>query len=138
MIAVVSPWGLGWISAAAAVVAFELVVCAGGAVQSGIQVGYASLLIELAPIGRRQAFVSLVNTFVGPTLILPMLGGLLVDRVNAPTLFALCAMASVFGYRAAKAIPPLAGPRSDAPDPEGREPAERSKDQRSPISALKS
>jgi len=101
LIAMVSPWGLGWIAPGAAVIALEVVMCLGGATQSGMGVGYASLMLLLAPPGRRQAFIGLINTFLGPTLLLPMLGGALVDWVNAPVLFALCAGVALIGVRAA-------------------------------------
>ena len=81
--------------------ALEAVVGLGGAAQSAMGVGYASLMLLLAPVGRRQAFVGLINTFLGPTMLLPMLGGALVDWLNAPVLFALCAAAGLVGVRAA-------------------------------------
>jgi len=100
-----SPWSLGWIGAGSAVLALEVVTFFGGAAQSGMLIGYGSLILELAPSGRRQRFVSLANTFVGPTMLLPMLGGALVDRFSAPVLFALCAGLALIGYRAAGRLP---------------------------------
>jgi hypothetical protein len=108
-VAVASPWWLGWLSAGASVLALEAVACAGGAVQSGMIVGFASLLIELAPHGRRPSFVSLMNSFLGTTMLLPAVGGALVDWFNAPVVFALCAAAALFGYRAAAGLPDRAG-----------------------------
>jgi hypothetical protein len=104
-VAVASPWSLGWLSARASVLALEVVACVGGAVQSGMIVGFASLLIELAPHGRRPSFVSLMNSFLGTTMLLPAVGGALVDWFNAPVVFALCAAAALFGYRAAAGLP---------------------------------
>ncbi len=100
-----SPWWLGWIPAGAAVAALEAVAFVGGAAQSAILIGYGSLLIELAPVGRRHSFVGLTSTFLGPFMFLPMLGGALVDLVNAPTVFALCTGAALIGYRAARRLP---------------------------------
>ena len=100
-IAIASPWGLGWLPAGAAVLALEAVIGLGGAAQSAIGVGYSSLMLLLAPPGRRQAFVGLINTFLGPAMLLPMLGGALVDWLNAPVLFTLCAAAGIVGVRAA-------------------------------------
>jgi hypothetical protein len=100
-IAIASPWGLGWLPAGAAVLALETVIGLGGAAQSAIGVGYSSLMLLLAPPGRRQAFVGLINTFLGPAMLLPMLGGALVDWLNAPVLFTLCAAAGIVGVRAA-------------------------------------
>jgi hypothetical protein len=46
-----------------------------------------------------------MNSFLGVTMLLPALGGALVDWINAPVVFALCATLSVFGYRAACRLP---------------------------------
>jgi hypothetical protein len=104
-LAVLSPWSLGVLSRSATVIGLELVAMAGGAAHSGLLVAYGSLVIELAPAGARQGFVSMINTFIGPTMLLPMLGGLVVDATNAPALFALCAGAGLIGYRAAARLP---------------------------------
>ena len=104
-IALASPWKFAWISAHAAVISLEVLAFFGGVVHSALSVGYASLSIELAPPGRRQAFVSLLNTFVGPTMLLPMLGGALLDVSNAPVLFALCGVLALIGSHAASKLP---------------------------------
>jgi hypothetical protein len=49
--------------------------------------------------------VSLANTLIGPTMLLPALGGALVDWINAPTLFALCGAAGWVGFSAAVGLP---------------------------------
>jgi hypothetical protein len=100
-IAILSPWRLGWLSAGTAVLAYEAVFLLGGAAQSGMSVGYSSLMLLLAPPGRRQAFVGLINTFLGPFMLLPMLAGALVDRLGAPAVFALCSAVALVGVRAA-------------------------------------
>ncbi len=128
VIAVASPWRLGWISAGAAVSALEVVVCLGGAGQSAMTVGDSSLMLLLAPPGRRQAFVGLINTFLGPIMLLPMLGGALVDWLDAPVLFGLCAVVGLVGVRAAvklrdsRAVPPVARPAGDAGWPDVDQP----------------
>ncbi len=101
LIAILSPWRAGWLSAGAAVLAYEAVFFLGGAAQSGMAVGYSSLMLLLAPPGRRQAFVGLINTFLGPFMLLPMLGGALVDLLGAPPVFALCSLVGLAGVRAA-------------------------------------
>ena len=100
-----SPWGMGWIPARLALLGLEAVATLGGAVSSGLIVGYAAAMIENAPLGQRQSFVSLMNTFVGPTMLLPMLGGFVVDAFNAPLLFLLCGIASIAGLRAVSRLP---------------------------------
>ena len=62
-------------------------------------------MIEDAPEGQRQAYVSLMYTFLGPTMLLPMVGGFIVDAVNAPFLFLCCGLVGLIGYRAATRLP---------------------------------
>lgn len=104
-IAVASPWKLGWIGAGAAVIALEAVTAVGGAAQAGISVAYGSLVIQLAPGGRRQAFVTLANTFVAPSMLLPAVGGALLDRTSAPVVFALAGLGALWGTRSATRLP---------------------------------
>ena len=95
----------GVISSRAALVALELMAALGGAVHSGVSVAFNAALIEDAPAGQRQGFVSVMYTFLGPTMLLPMLGGFVVDAVNAPFLFLVCGVACVAGYYAASRLP---------------------------------
>lgn len=105
LVATASPWRLGWLPSGSAVIALEALTILGGAAQSALLVGYGSLLIELAPPGRRHSFVGLTSTFLGPFMFLPMLGGALVDRLSAPLVFALCALAGIVGHLAARGLP---------------------------------
>ena len=104
-ISLASPARLGWIPARVAVLALEGVMALGGAPHSAILVGYASLAIELAPAGRRQSFVSTMNSFLGPTMLMPAAGGALLDVIGAPALFALCGVVGFVGFRAARLLP---------------------------------
>ncbi len=104
-IAVLSPWRLGWLPHDAAVIGLELVAAAGGAAQAGINVAYGSLVIQLATPGRRQAFVSLSNTFVAPGMLLPAVSGALLDVTSAPVVFTLVGAAILWGARSADALP---------------------------------
>jgi hypothetical protein len=118
LVALVSPWRLGWLAAGPAVLALEVVFFLGGAAQSATVAGYSSLMLLLAPPGRRQAFIGLINTFLGPLMLLPMLGGALVDWLGAPVLFALCSAAALVGVRAAWRLPATRGSTA-APAGEG-------------------
>jgi len=116
-VALASPAGRGWIGATPAIVALETLAFFGGVAHSGLSVGYSSLSIELAPPGERQAFFSLLNTFLGPTLLLPAIAGALLDVTSAPVLFALCGALALWGSRAAMKLPrpaALAGARATA------------------------
>ena len=119
-VAAMSPWWLGILPRAASVIALEAIVFLGGAAHSGLIVGYASLVIGAAPIGQRQAFVSLMNTFVGVPMLLPVVGGALVDLINAPTVFALCGVASLVGVRAALRLPEAAAQSTPTLDDDAR------------------
>ena len=107
-IAWVSPYGAGWIGADAAVVLLEIVAGLGGAALSGMIVGYASLVLITAPPGRRQTHLAIMHSFLGPTLLLPALGGALVDATRPPVLFALGGAAALLGWRAASRLPAAA------------------------------
>jgi hypothetical protein len=117
--AALSPWGLGWIATGHAVLLLEALSFASGTVQSGITLAYASLVIQLAPQGGRQSFMGLMNTFLGSTLFLPALGGALVDALNAPAVFALCALGAIPCHLAACRLP--AGRAPAAPPAAGLE-----------------
>jgi hypothetical protein len=120
-VAWLSPWGLGWLPAGTAVLAFEVLAFAGGCAQAGILVAFGALLLAYAPEGGRQRWVSEMMTFLGITMVLPMLAGVVVDLVNAPTLFAFCGMVALLGSGAAARLPERRGPHTAAvagsPDP---------------------
>jgi hypothetical protein len=59
-------------------------------------------------------YLSVLSTFIGPTMFLPMLGGMLVDALNAPVLFLACGLASITGYWAASRLPAHAARPLDA------------------------
>lgn len=104
-IAVAAPHHAGWISAGAAVLLFEALAFAGGAAQTGTVMSYSSLMLELAPAGDRPMFVGLLNTVLAASMIVPPVVGALVDRIGAPAVFALCALAAVPCHLAARRLP---------------------------------
>jgi hypothetical protein len=105
LVAYLSPWSLGLLPRSTAVLVLEALVFFGGAAHSGVLVGFGSLLLELAPQGRRIEFVSLTNTFLAPCMLIPVIGGALVDRIHAPAVFALCGLLGLLGLRAALRLP---------------------------------
>lgn len=108
-VAYASPWGYQLIPAPSAVLALEGVAFVGGAAQAGILVAFGSLLIGLAPKGRRQMFVSVMLTFLGVTTLLPMLGGAFVDAFGAPLLFAVCGVTTLAGASQLARLPESRG-----------------------------
>lgn len=65
--------------AALLTLAFGLV----GATVSGTNIGFQSLLLAIAPAARRPSYVGLMNSFIGPFMLLPAGAGWLSD-VSAP------------------------------------------------------
>jgi len=108
-VAYASPIAFGLIPASSAVLALEAVAFVGGAAQAGILVAFGSLLIALAPQGRRQMFVSVMLTFLGVTTLLPMLGGAFVDAFGAPLLFAVCGVTTLAGASRLEQLPESRG-----------------------------
>jgi hypothetical protein len=70
-------------------IAFALV----GAAVSGTNIGFQSLLLAIAPAARRPSYVGLMNSFVGPFMLLPAFAGWLSD-ITAPAVVFLGAVAS--------------------------------------------
>ncbi len=93
----------------AAIPLLEGIAFFGGVAHSGMLVAYGSLVIELAPVNRRQTFVSLMNTFLGVATLLPLAGGALVDAFGPAVVFALCGGLSLVGFRAALRLPAVRG-----------------------------
>ncbi|MEO5987655.1 MAG: hypothetical protein ABIU54_02040 [Candidatus Eisenbacteria bacterium] len=108
-VAYASPWRFHLIPSTSAVFALEGVALVGGAAQAGILVAFGSLLIGLAPQGRRQMFVSVMLTFLGVTTLLPMLGGAFVDAFGAPLLFAVCGVTTLVGASRLARLPESRG-----------------------------
>jgi hypothetical protein len=96
--------------------AFALV----GATVSGTNIGYQSLLLAIAPVARRPSYVGLMNSFVGPAMLLPALGGWVADATRPEIVFALSFVAALAAIGLAARLP--GGRMSDVvtgPDREG-------------------
>ncbi len=75
---------------------FALVICAWsflviGAVASSFMLGFMNYVLELAPAGQRPTYTGLFNSIGGALVLLPVLGGWLVDATDYRVLFALTA-----------------------------------------------
>ena len=76
-----------------------------GAVVSGNNIGYQSLLLAIAPAARRPSYVGLMNSFVGPAMLLPALGGILVDATSPLAIFAVAASCGAGAFGLARRLP---------------------------------
>jgi hypothetical protein len=72
---------------------------------SGNNIGYQSLLLAIAPVARRPSYVGLMNSFVGPAMLLPALGGLLVDATSPLAIFGVAAACGAGAMGLARRLP---------------------------------
>jgi len=62
-----------------------------GLTSSGTWIGFTNYLLDTVPVARRPSYLGFMNTLVAPTTLSSVAGGLVVDRLGYPALFALCA-----------------------------------------------
>ena len=94
-----------------------------GAAVSGTNIGYQSLLLAIAPAARRPSYVGLMNSFLGPFMLLPALAGVLVDRAGPLVVFAAALVAAGAAFMLTARLPQRPAAQSARPPgPEG-EPA---------------
>ncbi len=66
---------------------YALVFALIGANYTGYMQGYSNLVLEMAPSDQRPAYVGLYNTLGGTLLLVPLLGGWLLQGTSYPVLF---------------------------------------------------
>jgi len=69
-----------------------------GLVGSSFMLGHLNYVLDLAPAGQRPIYVGLLNTLGGAIVVLPPLGGLLLQYTSYPVLFALTAAFVLLGH----------------------------------------
>lgn len=88
---------------------YSLVFAFVGAYSAGLTLSFDNFLVEIAPGARRPTYVGFMNTLVGvETVILPLIGGGIVDSVSYSVVFAV---SLVFQALAAALSLGLADPR---------------------------
>jgi Na+/melibiose symporter-like transporter len=91
-----------------------------GATVSGVNIGYQSMLLAIAPVARRPSYVGLMNSFVGPAMVLPVVGGLVADFTRPEAVFALSFVAAGISVAIAGRLPEHPAPAVGAgPSREG-------------------
>lgn len=88
--------GLRWVYAA--------VFVSLGALANGGLAGFMSYLLEFAPAENRTVYVGLANTLNGVVLVMPFLGGWLLQASSFPALFAATAAVSCLGFLASLGV----------------------------------
>ena len=67
--------------------------------------GFMNYLLELAPPGHRPTYMGLSNTLGGLLVIVPMLGGWLLQATSYPVLFVAAAVGPLVAWVMAMGLP---------------------------------
>jgi MFS family permease len=87
--------GLGYLLAFAAI----------SIVDNSFMLGYLNYVIEIAPPRERPAYVGLINTISGVLVVLPLVGGALLQVTSYPALFGIAATGAVSGLLLSMRLP---------------------------------
>ena len=93
--------------------AFALV----GAAVSGMNIGFQTLLLAIAPAARRPSYVGLMNSFVGPFMLLPAVAGWVSDVTAPAVIFVGAVAAAGVAWWIAARLPQTAA--AESPQPPG-------------------
>jgi MFS family permease len=74
-----------------AVYVYSLIFLAIGALNSSYMPGFINFVLELAPPEERATYIALTNTLCGVLLVVPFLGGWLLQATSYPVLYAVTA-----------------------------------------------
>ena len=85
--------------------AYAWVFVALGIVNSSIMLGFMNYILELAPPAQRPTYMGLSNTLGGVLVLVPMLGGWLLQATSYPVLFAAAAVGPVVAWGIAMGLP---------------------------------
>jgi hypothetical protein len=78
----------GHLAGASTVYIYSLIFFAIGALNSSYMSGFMNFVLELAPSEERATYIALTNTLCGVLLVVPFLGGWLLQATSYPVLFA--------------------------------------------------
>jgi len=88
---------IGHLAGASAIYVYSLIFVAIGALNSSMMPGFINFVLELAPSEERATYIALTNTLCGVLLLVPFLGGWLLQATSYPVLFAVTAGGVVLG-----------------------------------------
>jgi MFS family permease len=76
------------------------------AIDYSYMLGYVNYVLEIAPPGQRPAYMGLTNTLGGLLIVLPTLGGWILEKASYPVLFGITAIGTLAGLIASLRLPP--------------------------------
>jgi MFS family permease len=79
---------IGHLAGASTIYVYSLIFLAIGALNSSFMPGFINFVLELAPPEERPTYIALTNTLCGSLLVVPFLGGWLLQVTSYPVLFA--------------------------------------------------
>ncbi len=79
------------LAGASTIYAYSLIFLAIGALNSSFMPGFMNFVLELAPPEERPTYIALTNTLCGSLMVVPFLGGWLLQATSYPVLFAATA-----------------------------------------------
>jgi len=85
------------LAGASATYVYALIFMAIGALNSSILPGFLNFILELAPAEERTTYIALTNTLCGVLMVVPFLGGWLLQATSYPVLFAVTAVGIALG-----------------------------------------
>ncbi len=80
------------LAGASTIYVYSLIFVAIGALNSSYMPGFINFVLELAPPEERPTYIALTNTLCGSLLVVPFLGGWLLQATSYPVLFAVTAV----------------------------------------------
>ena len=88
---------IGRLAGASTIYVYSLIFLAIGALNSSMMPGFINFVLELAPPEERATYIALTNTLCGVLLVVPFLGGWLLQATSYPVLFAVTAVGIALG-----------------------------------------
>jgi MFS family permease len=89
-----------------------------GVFESSIMLGFLNFILEIAPPGQRPTYMGLTNTLAGIMVVIPLVGGFILEYSSYTVLFWLAAIGTLAGALLALTLPNprLAEPSTPLPD----------------------
>jgi len=85
--------------------AYSLVFLLNGATWGGLWMGFTNYVLEISPVDIRPLFLGIQATLSSPTVLMPLLGGLLLKVLPFEVLFGFVAACGVFSVIYAYRLP---------------------------------
>lgn len=89
-----------------------------GVFESSIMLGFLNFILEIAPPGERPTYMGLTNTLAGIMVIIPLVGGFILEYTSYTFLFLLAAVGTLAGALLALTLPNPQPAEAPAPLPD--------------------